>query len=168
LNKNIWELNYDEIKGLDAGSWFGDKFKGESIPKFSDLIDSIKGKLKLNIELKTSGHEKELADRTVRIVKEKEFVGDCFFTSFNYAQIERVKEIDPSLIVGSIYLFLRLKDIPQSIGLPPIEEYSDTGTEDEKQIGNIETELSFRELIVDNILKTGRSGFLLLRIFSYI
>lgn len=54
-------------------------------------------------------------------------------------------------LIGSIYLFLRLKDTPQSVGLPPIEEYS--GTEDEKQTGDVETELSFRELIVDNILK---------------
>lgn len=108
--KNIWEMNYDEVKTLDAGSWFGDKFKGEPLPKLSDVIDCVLGKIKLNIELKSNGHEKELVDRTVKVVKDKNFSNECFFTSFDYPKIKRVKEIDPTLKVGLIF-----KKIPDSI-----------------------------------------------------
>ena len=31
---NISDLNYDEIKDLDAGSWFDEKYKDEKIPTF--------------------------------------------------------------------------------------------------------------------------------------
>ena len=55
--------------------------------------------------------------------------------------------------IGSVYLFFRLKDTPQSLGLPSIEEYSGVCTEEEKQNGVLEKELSYRELFVDNILK---------------
>lgn len=103
LDKNIWITNYDEIKFLDAGSWFSEKYKGEPIPKFKDVIDLVRGKLKLNIELKTNGHEKQLADRVVKIVKDKNVSKECFFTSFDYAQIKRVKEIDSTLKVGLIF-----------------------------------------------------------------
>ena len=57
-------------------------------------------------------------------------------------------------LIGSVYLYLRLRDTPQSLGLPPIEEYKDDYSEEEKKLGLInERELSTRELFVDNILK---------------
>lgn len=56
-------------------------------------------------------------------------------------------------VVGSVYLFLRLKDTPQSLGLPSIEEYSGFYSENEKKFGVNEKELSYKELFVDNILK---------------
>jgi len=110
LNKGIWETTFEETKALDAGSWFDTKFKGEPVPKFADVIDVVRGKIKLNIELKTNGHEKELAERTLKIVKEKKFENDCFFTSFSYSQIKKIKDIDPTLKVGLIF-----KTIPDTI-----------------------------------------------------
>ena len=71
--------------------------------------------------------------------------------------------------IGSVYLFFRLKDTPQSLGLPSIEEYSGSLTEEEKQDGVIETELSYRELFVDNILKNRMLWlFAIANLFVYI
>ncbi len=53
-------------------------------------------------------------------------------------------------LVGSIYLFIRLKDTPQSVGLPPIEEYKNDFPESGL---TFEKELTTRELFVENILK---------------
>jgi|WetSurMetagenome_2_1015567.scaffolds.fasta_scaffold351570_1 glycerophosphoryl diester phosphodiesterase len=103
LDKNIWETSYEEIKKLDAGSWYNDKFKGEPLPKLSDIIDLVKGKMKLNIELKCNGHQKKLADKVVKIVKEKDFSKECILTSFEINEIKRAKEIDSTLKVGLIF-----------------------------------------------------------------
>jgi glycerophosphoryl diester phosphodiesterase len=103
LDKGIWKTNYDEVKMLDAGSWFGEKFKGEKIPTLAEVIDSVKGKMRLNIELKTNKHEKKLADLAAQVVKDKNFEKECVFTSFAYSQIKRVKEIDKNLKVGLIF-----------------------------------------------------------------
>jgi OPA family glycerol-3-phosphate transporter-like MFS transporter len=54
--------------------------------------------------------------------------------------------------IGAVYLFWRLCDTPQSVGLPPIEEYRHDFTEEEKQSGTLERDLSFRELLVDRVL----------------
>ena len=102
VDLNIWEESYSDLKDIDVGCWFDQKFKGESIPKFSEVIDLVKGKIGLNIELKTNGHEKKLADLAVKIVKEKNFERSCVFTSFSFKQIDRVKEIDSSLKAGYI------------------------------------------------------------------
>jgi len=54
--------------------------------------------------------------------------------------------------VMSIYLFLRLVDTPQSQGLPPIEEYKNDYTKEEKEQGLHERELTYRELFLDYVL----------------
>lgn len=110
VDKEIWQLNINEIQKLEVGSWFNGKFNGEPIPKFEDVIDSINGKIKLNIELKTNGHDKQLAERTLYIVNKKNFGKNCFFTSFSYSQIKKIKELDGSIKTGLIF-----KTMPDSI-----------------------------------------------------
>lgn len=54
-------------------------------------------------------------------------------------------------ITGAIILLIFLRDTPQSVGLPPIEEYKNDYTDFEKEHGTLERELSFKELFVHNI-----------------
>jgi OPA family glycerol-3-phosphate transporter-like MFS transporter len=55
-------------------------------------------------------------------------------------------------VIGALYILIRLRDTPQSLGLPPIEEYKKDFSEHEKKHGYQENELTMRELFVDNIL----------------
>ncbi len=55
-------------------------------------------------------------------------------------------------LVGALYLFWRLRDTPQSVGLPPIEEYKNDYTEDELEHGLHEEELGTKELLLDVVL----------------
>jgi len=103
VDKNVYDLTLAEVKQLDAGAWFDSSFAGEQIPELRDVIAYAKGKIKLNIELKINGHQVNLADSTVSIVKELGFADDCIFTSFDYSQIKRVKEIDSTLKTGLIF-----------------------------------------------------------------
>lgn len=54
--------------------------------------------------------------------------------------------------VGALYLYLRLVDTPQSVGLPSIEEYKDDYTDYEREHGTVEKELTTKELFLDNVL----------------
>ncbi|MCC6696697.1 MAG: MFS transporter [Candidatus Hydrogenedentes bacterium] len=54
--------------------------------------------------------------------------------------------------IGAVYLFWRLRDTPQSVGLPPIEEYRNDYTEHERIHGTLERELTYRELLVERVL----------------
>ncbi|MDR3741582.1 MAG: MFS transporter [Terracidiphilus sp.] len=54
-------------------------------------------------------------------------------------------------LICAIYLLVRLRDTPQSVGLPPIEEYRNDYSETAN--GDHEVELSTRVLLVDYILK---------------
>jgi len=54
--------------------------------------------------------------------------------------------------IGAVYLFWRLRDTPQSVGLPSVEEYKNDFTEEEKIHGTLERELSTKELFIDKVL----------------
>ena len=54
-------------------------------------------------------------------------------------------------LAGSVYLYFRLVDTPQSEGLPPIEEYRNDFTEEEQSRGTAERDLTMRELFINNV-----------------
>ena len=66
----IAELTYDEIKELDAGSWFGESFIGARIPSLEEAIDVLlERELGLNLEIKPCpGREKETAEAALDIL----------------------------------------------------------------------------------------------------
>ena len=47
------DFTLDEIKTLDAGSWFGPAFAGERVPTFDEAVQLVKGKAGMFPELKT-------------------------------------------------------------------------------------------------------------------
>ncbi|MCY6483046.1 glycerophosphodiester phosphodiesterase [Clostridium aestuarii] len=102
LDKNIWEANLDEIKQLDAGSWFDERFKGVRIPTLEEVIDHSRGKIKLNIEIKTNGHEKKLVQKVVNLIKRKGIINSCVVTSLNYNVIQEVEAMEPRIKTGYI------------------------------------------------------------------
>lgn len=60
----VADMTYDEIKELDAGSWFGESFIGAKIPTLEQAVDVlIERGLGLNLEIKPCpGREKETAE----------------------------------------------------------------------------------------------------------
>ena len=101
--KNIWEVNYADLKGLDAGSWFSEDYKNEPIPTLKEVISLVKGKMKLNIELKSNGHEKILAERTLKVVMDNDFLDQVVFTSFKFDEIRKTRELNKDAKVGDIF-----------------------------------------------------------------
>ncbi len=51
-------LTLDAIRALDAGSWFGDAFKGEKVPTFQEATAAIDGRALPDIDFKAGDPEK--------------------------------------------------------------------------------------------------------------
>jgi OPA family glycerol-3-phosphate transporter-like MFS transporter len=54
--------------------------------------------------------------------------------------------------IGAVYVLARLRDTPQSVGLPPIEEYKQDYPQNHANRGEPERELTTRELLFDYVL----------------
>lgn len=102
LHKNLWEVSYEQIKDLDAGSWFSPAFRGEPIATLQQVIAVARGRIKLNIELKFNGHEQRLPERVVRIIEDNRFESQCVVTSFSYAGLQRIRRLNARLRIGYI------------------------------------------------------------------
>jgi glycerophosphoryl diester phosphodiesterase len=102
VNKKIWEVTYAEIKSLDAGSWFSKEFKNERIPTLAETLELSRDEIKLNIELKFNGHEKQLVESVVKIIQNHNFVSQCVISSLNYAGLQKVTSLNPDLQTGYI------------------------------------------------------------------
>lgn len=116
-SRNVVDLTLKEIKELEVGSWFDESFRGEKIPTLEEVIDEAKGAIKLNIELKPSGDEKELALRVLEIVYEKRMEHQVIISSLNKEALAHVSDETDEIDVGYI--------IPVAIGKFEPEENID-------------------------------------------
>ena len=98
INKDVIDLTYKEIEKLDAGSFKDTKFKGEKIPTLEEVIDFAKeNNMRLNIELKPTGKEKDFEKQVVELIQEKDFQSKCVITSQVYEVLEKVKKVNKEI-----------------------------------------------------------------------
>jgi glycerophosphoryl diester phosphodiesterase len=89
---------FDELRELDAGSYFGPEFAGTRIPTLDEVLDLAKGKLLVNIELKSleiSGAA--LGVDAVAAVRAHEMVDEVVISSFNPFVLRRSKKAGPEI-----------------------------------------------------------------------
>lgn len=92
VDADTWELTYDEIAELDAGSFFSEAYAGEKIPLLSTVIEFAKENgMRLNIELKPTGHEADFEKCVVDVIRSAGFEDNCVITSQVYEVLENVK-----------------------------------------------------------------------------
>ncbi|RED66367.1 glycerophosphodiester phosphodiesterase family protein [Cohnella lupini] len=74
-----------ELKQLDAGGWFNERFAGLPIPTLEELCELLERypHVLLNVEIKPSIHSEEVADKAVALLETKELLDRCVFTSFD-------------------------------------------------------------------------------------
>lgn len=97
IDKNIWEMTYAELEAYDVGSWFSDEYSYLRLPTLDEVLKLCKGKIKLNIEIKPTGHETDFEKNVINIVKKNGFENDCMLASLDIESLKRVKEIDPNI-----------------------------------------------------------------------
>jgi glycerophosphoryl diester phosphodiesterase len=102
LNRRLRDINYQELKDIDAGSWFAPQFSSERIPTLQEIIDLARGRIKLNIELKYTWPDPTLTEKVAHIIRQNEFSSDCVVSSLNFSAVTEIKRIFPELTAGFI------------------------------------------------------------------
>ncbi len=92
----VAETTYEDIKQLEAGSWFGDSFAGIKIPTLEEAIDVlIDRNLGLNLEIKPCpGREKETAEVALDILSQ--YWDDherLLISSFSHVSVEVARDM---------------------------------------------------------------------------
>lgn len=100
----VGSLTFEEIRQLDAGSWFSEAYAGEKVPTFEEVIDAFRGKVGILIELKSPelypGMEKKIADALKERNMHRSNNGKVILQSFNHGSMKKSKELLPNLPHG--------------------------------------------------------------------
>ena len=102
LDANVFDLTGAELQQIDVGRWKAPAFAGETIPLLRDVMELVKGRMKLNIEIKVHGRERDLPETLVDLIQEMDFAPHCVITSLDVGMLRRVRAKDPTLRIGAI------------------------------------------------------------------
>ena len=88
----VADFTLAEVKQLDAG-------KGERIPTLQEVIDLVRGKVILQIELKGPN----TAEPVIQAVEQNSLENGVLLTSFVHDRLREARQINPNLRLGALW-----------------------------------------------------------------
>lgn len=92
----LQEKTWQELRVLDAGSWFDEKYTGERIPLLIDMLERYRNRTSFDLEVKQIGIEHEV----LRLVEQCNLLNRVTFTSQDLQTACNIKAKNPLACVG--------------------------------------------------------------------
>jgi len=102
----VGDFTLSELKRFDAGSWFNEKFSSEKIPSLAEVLDLLRGKVAINIEIKEERlrHRRiDIVDKCLKTIQEFDMLDDSLVSSFSRMFLQRVRHLSRKIAVGFLY-----------------------------------------------------------------
>lgn len=120
----VKNMTLEELKRLDAGSWFGEEFAGEKLPTLGEVLDAYRGKSGILIELKSPslypGIEEKVAAELAKRHMDKPNNNKIIVQSFDHDSVETFHSILPSVPTGVLVSYTMSDE-----GLSEVSGYAD-------------------------------------------
>lgn len=101
-DSTVKSKTYQELLELDYGIWFDEEFINTPIMRLEDVLEQFADEISLNIEVKKTGDEMEIAERTAELISQYGCTDTCYVTSFSYNALKTVKKVNPDIKTGLI------------------------------------------------------------------
>lgn len=97
----------EELRSLDAGSWFNPAFAGESIPTLEETLELAQDRILVNIEIKTEAVTDEahrgIVDKTLELVRRLEMMDQIVISSFDPRALAHARALEPDVKTASLF-----------------------------------------------------------------
>jgi len=100
--RRVSELTAVEMAAIDIGRKRDAAFAGEYPPTLEEVIDLVRGRMKINIELKYNAADPGLAPAVIDLLRREDFLDQVVITSLDYAALKQVESLEPRLVTGHI------------------------------------------------------------------
>jgi glycerophosphoryl diester phosphodiesterase len=95
---SVHDHTLEELKQLDAGSWFHSDFADERLPELGEVLDLVAGRVITNIEIKSNAYEPHhpvdaIEKQVVDLVKQKKALDTVLISSFKTEILMQVSKI---------------------------------------------------------------------------
>lgn len=94
----VAEMTLAQVRALDAGSWKGEAFAGERIPRLADVLQTIAPRIVVDIEIKDRG----IAPQVVEVIHAADALRRATIVSFDTTDLHAAKTADAALACGLI------------------------------------------------------------------
>ncbi len=101
----VGALTVAQLTRLDAGSWFDPRFQGERIPTLAQVLESVRGQVSVNIEIKPEAVEAHGPDDAVErqvleLVHSLAMDDAVLISSFAWGVLEKIRRLDSQIALG--------------------------------------------------------------------
>jgi glycerophosphoryl diester phosphodiesterase len=100
----VWELAADEIRGLDAGSWFAPAYAGVRVPSLAEALEALSAP-RLLLEIKPPATAEQVKV-ILTMVADHGLLGRTVVQSFDPGIVRLVREVAPEAARGLLRLRL--------------------------------------------------------------
>lgn len=99
---DVRDLDWRLVSQLDAGSWFEARYRGTAPPRLDDVLEVIRGRAALDLEIKSPERDGGLAAAVVDCVRAHAMQDDVLLTSFDHACIDALAASVDDFVLGYI------------------------------------------------------------------
>ncbi len=97
----VCEQTLAELKALDAGGWFDERFSGEPKPTLSEVLELCQGRIRLEVDLKDSGVG--FLRQVIGEIQGFDLLDDVELTTPHYPLLRQLKELHPEVRAGAFF-----------------------------------------------------------------
>lgn len=103
----VKDFTFEELRKLDAGSWYDKEYKSEKIPSVEELLKLAKDKnIIINFELKTNQlGNPEVEKKIIDLIKKNKMHDQVILSSFNHYSMVVCRLIDENIKTALLYEF---------------------------------------------------------------
>jgi glycerophosphoryl diester phosphodiesterase len=110
----VWDLTVDEVRALDAGSWFSAAFTGVRVPLLTEVLDAVGAPLLLEIKRPATADQ---VKTIIGLVAERGILDRTVVQSFDPDIVRMVREVAPDVPRGLLRLSLDDETVPLAVEL---------------------------------------------------
>lgn len=98
----IDRMSTAELRQLDAGRWFHERFAGERLPLLEEVFQLVPDNMMINVEIKCP-YSTRLEERLLGLLREYGRMETVVLSSFSHRILGRLQAAEPELRVGLLY-----------------------------------------------------------------
>ncbi len=99
----VRDLEWDELRDLDVGSWFGPDFAGTRIPLFSDVLNWARERVALQVDLKhglVDGDDDRLEMTALDLIEDADMSIQVVVSSWDQVALARIRTRSPEITLA--------------------------------------------------------------------
>lgn len=101
----VKDLTAAELRQLDAGSWYDQRFAGERIPLLDELLAWAKDRVAVAIEIKNGPiYYPGIVEKTIAALRRHDMACQAILISFDHLALRAAKARAPEIMTGILYV----------------------------------------------------------------